>query len=251
MSDTEASNKTQFKQELSHDALEGIRKQMLNVLQANNIPADEDIRMEFGLKRWAFIKYGGHQTVVVRLTNSLVFRLELEFTTEEEGGSIAATFKCPYRECNCSTSSFREYTKHYFQHFRKNEFPVQKCCEKTFQHYILFCKHMHQQHRQMNPIGVRFERIRENSKESFLSEITCSFFPSAVTTMNFSQLFANALHILKNFGQYYVLFWNCQDYATWFLSYHGVPMNEIDPTLTDRVSASNTESSARYVSFIG
>ncbi len=54
----------------------------------------------------------------------------------------------------------------------------------------------------------------------------------------------SGLLIGHNFGQYYVFFWNCHDFATWFVHFCGVPLAEIRPTLSDRITATGKEEKA-------
>ncbi len=47
---------------------------------------------------------------------------------------------------------------------------------------------------------------------------------------------------------YFVFYWNCQDFATWFLINLNIPLKFIRPNQTDRLTASGTDSSAQRVS---
>lgn len=57
-----------------------------------------------------------------------------------------------------------------------------------------------------------------------------------------------------NYGRYYSFFWNCQDFVSWFLKSLRVSIQELDPTLSDRATGSETVSgtgaSARVVSTV-
>ncbi len=61
----------------------------------------------------------------------------------------------------------------------------------------------------------------------------------------FKNVLADGAGIIQNFGRYFTFFWNCQDFAAWFLSFYGIPLKQIEPTLPDKVTGSGTDSSAR------
>lgn len=235
----DATHETAFDNEPDMNSLSKCWWQMQNELKRHSISETEQYELEFGIKRYKTNFFGEHNSVIIRMRETnLTFSLDLVLDTDSTSGGVSRLHACPKMDCNWKTDSYREYNKHHLKHFGNGEPVIHSCCDRDYSDYVLFLKHLYEKHRSNNPNGISFVRIEESGEESN-RDGDIKYFPCGVSTITFHELFKNALLILKNYGKYFIFFWNCEDYATWFLVFHGVPLSEIEPTLTDRTSSTS------------
>ncbi len=156
-----------------------------------------------------------------------------------------------------------------------------ECCSRQFPVFEAFSQHVYERHRNFRNVitlNVRkvpifrklysmmsqrrktqmFELVLPDSVLSVLKVIPekaaeylkdVKWFDQFPHCGNFNDVLDNAAGIIQNFGRYFTFFWNCQDFAAWFLSFYGIPLKLIAPTLSDNITGSGTDSSARLTFF--
>ncbi len=225
-----------------------------NILEENNVHLDTPYFIEFGIKKWSLSR-GGHRAVIIKVNNGLpggndqiAFRLELDIDLKDEQKSyVAGDFACPAIGCTLKTKSFTELANHHLEHHRtpQGDNIQYRCCGQTFYIFESYAAHVYEKHQNINSVTLEFQKIIPEKYEKFLDEESVTFFPVHQKMATFQQLLNNGLTVMKNFGKYFIFFWNCQDFASWYLSFNGIPLKIIEPTIPDRVTGSGTESSAR------
>ena len=236
---------------VSDDFLLRFKNECDSRLERLGIDKDIEFQIILGLKKWSLGRGFGHRAIIVKLLdkNKSAFRLELDIHKADVDGRqyIIGKYCCPRDSCNFKDKSYTELVDHHLkEHISKGEEFPRRCCDRDFNHFTLFCKHVYENHRNSQTIvGLYFEEIRPNGYEKFLAGV--QFYESYVKTMSFSNLLKVAGQIISSFGTYWIFVWNCQDFAAWYLNFVGIPLEIIDPTIPDTMTGSGTNSSARKV----
>ncbi|CAC5425734.1 unnamed protein product [Mytilus coruscus] len=236
-------------------------KNTISELQGLGMHLDDIVNVTFGIKKLPVMDTkkarpvqtvannlgGGHQAVILKLEDKekCAFRLELE--VDEKMCYVNKNFKCPNEECNFQTNFFSKLADHHFiEHVGpEGEDVYYECCGHAFRNFQSYCQHQDTNHLTKGAIKLKFEHIRENNFENFLDHV--QYFGAYKKSTTLRQVMQCAVDIILNFGRYWVHCWNCQDFATWFLVLVGVPLSNVDPTLTDKITGSGTNSSARSI----
>ena len=192
-----------------------------------------------------------HRAIIVKLLDKKesAFRLELDIHKANVDGQqyIIDKYCCPRDSCNFQDKSYTELVDHHLKvHISKGEEFPRRCCDRDFNNFTLFCKHIFESHRDSQTIvGLYFEETRQNGYEKFLTGV--QFYKSYVKTMSFDNLLKVADQIISSFGTYWIFVWNCKDLAAWYLNFIGIPIEITDPTIPDKMTGSGTNSSPRKV----
>ncbi|XP_022252563.1 uncharacterized protein LOC106468523 [Limulus polyphemus] len=181
----------------------------------------------------------GHKDVIIKIVNShIVFKLGLVITKDP---FIEKKFKCPDNTCEFQKTSLSELAEHHFRNHRKlkDDVPfddvVYFCCNKNFLHFEVYAWHLFYEHQQTAKVDFRLERIVDGTK-MFINR----WLYENKKVIAFQDLVLTAVNIICNFGNYYIFMWNCQDFATWYLSTLGLPLGLLPPTLTDHTTGTGT-----------
>lgn len=67
-----------------------------------------------------------------------------------------------------------------------------------------------------------------------------TFFDDYPRVVSLHTIIEAAELLFANFGSYFFFGWNCQDAAAWFLTFHGIPLKNIDPSGFDIVIGSGS-----------
>ncbi|XP_022242596.1 uncharacterized protein LOC106460228 isoform X2 [Limulus polyphemus] len=220
-------------------------------LEKSGFSIDDKVDLVFGLKQWPLAR-GSHRAVIIKIKNveKVAFRLELEIDLEdEEKEYIAGSFECPGLSCDFVTNSFAALACHHLQNHRlpQGDDIKHQCCNQEFEVFESFCAHVYETHRNFKAVTLNFEKILEEKYEKFLDPKSVKFFPQHFKKLSFRCLVELAADIILNFGRYFIFFWNCQDFATWFLKLVGIPLDVIDPTIPDKLTGSGKDSKARAI----
>ncbi len=176
----------------------------------------------------------------------IAFRLELEIDLKDEQRPyITGNFACPAIGCTLETESFAELANHHLANHRTahGDDVQYQCCGQKFHIFESYAAHVYGKHQNINSVTLQFQKIIPEKYDKFLADVT--FFSAYQKKITFRQLLEGGLNIIKNFGSYFIFFWNCQDFAAWYLTFNGIPLKIIEPTIPDRVTGSGTDSSAR------
>ena len=236
---------------VSDDFLLRFKNEYDFLLEELGIDKDKEFQIIFGLKKWSLGRGFGHRAVIIKLLDEKksAFRLELDIHKADADGQqyIIGKYCCPKDSCNFQDKSYTELVDHHLkEHISKGEEFPQRCCDRDFNNFTAFCKHVYENHRNSQTIvGLYFEEIRQNGYEKFLTGV--QFYESYVKTMSFDNLLKVAGQIISSFGTYWIFMWNCQDFAAWYLNFMGIPLTIIEPTIPDTMTGSGTNSSARKV----
>ena len=238
---------------VSNDFLLLFKNQAHSRLEKLGIDRKKELQIVFGLKKWSLVGRGlGHHAIIIKVLDretDKAFRLELEILKgdDKEQQYIIGKYSCPVNSCNFQDKSYTELVDHHLKkHISKGEEFPRRCCDRSFNNFTGFCKHVSKNHRNSQArVGLCFEEIRQDEFEKFLTGV--QFYDSYVKTMNFENMLKVADEIISSFDAYWIFMWNCQDFAAWYLNFLGIPLEIIDPTIPDMMTGSGTKSSARKV----
>lgn len=209
-------------------------KHAAKLFAAKGIDASRRYDIRLGL----YGKAVKHRSVLLKLKEEhFAFKLHLCINLNEKED----VDNCP--ECGQQQSSFEEYIAHVYTSHLSTQIP---CCGERFEKVLDLRKHVWENHRKANykreTVELKFEEM-ENYEEFFRKNNLWMY--EKRLNISFNDLLSDALSIIQEFGRYYIFFWNCQDFAVWFLTYHGIPLQVIPYSGTDLVTG--TLISARFV----
>ncbi|XP_076320379.1 uncharacterized protein LOC143230530 [Tachypleus tridentatus] len=181
----------------------------------------------------------GHKDVIIKILNSnIVFKLGLVIKKDP---FTENKFKCPNNSCLFQKATLKELAEHHFRNHRKlkDDVPfddvIYLCCNKKFLFFEVYAWHLFYEHQKTAKVDFRLERIVEGTK-LFINR----WLYENKKVISLQDLVMTAVNIICNFGNYYIFMWNCQDFATWYLSTLGLPLELLPPTLTDHTTGTGT-----------
>ena len=138
---------------------------------------DKEFQIIFGLKKLSLGRGFQHRAIIVKLLDKKesAFRLELDIHKADVDGQqyIIDKYCCPKDSCNFQDKSYTELVDHHYkEHISKGEEFPRRCCDRDFNNFTLFCKHVFESHRDSQTIvGLYFEETRQNGYEKFLTGV--------------------------------------------------------------------------------
>ena len=216
-----------------------------------NLDLDTPYLAEFGTKQWNLFEKGGlsgHRAVIIKVKQGndkkdIAFKLELEIDCKnEQRPYITGNFSCPASGCSLKTESFTELANHHLTNHRtaQGDNIRHQCCGHTFYIFESYSAHVYEKHQNINSVTLQFEKVIPEKFDKYLDKESVNFFSVYQKRVTFRQLLQSGLTIMENFGSYFIFFWNCQDFAAWYLCFNGIPLSVIEPTIPDRVTGSGT-----------
>ncbi|KAK3085606.1 hypothetical protein FSP39_006022 [Pinctada imbricata] len=211
-------------------------------LKIVGIKAEEKVKVVPG-----FSQCSGHRAVFFKHGQNNVFKLELGITQSDN--FITKTFACPKVSCNVQDKTFTELANHHLIcHRIEGETIKQVCCGEEFPFFELFCEHVYIYHRNTSStIRPYFYNIRQTKLDEYLKKHKVCFLYSFEMEVTFNDLLDLGGQIILSFDRYWIFMWNCQDFVVWYLYSLGIPLQVLDPTLSDKLTGSSTDSNVRKV----
>ncbi|XP_076354062.1 uncharacterized protein LOC143248935 isoform X2 [Tachypleus tridentatus] len=207
----------------------------LEVVTRTGLGIDFSVGINFGVRRGK----SGHDVVILNSKeNDTAFKLELVI---EENTCSLKYFTCPDVFCQEVYSSLSKLWQHHsINHIFLNKNDVVEsifycCCDELFPSFQNYAKHVYNNHMNTSSVKFNFERIKPET--GYTNSV--KWFPG-VRKNSFKDLLELAFVIIKNFGNYWLFYKNCQDFAAWYLHSAGIPLEWILPTNTDNITGSGT-----------
>ncbi|XP_076364901.1 uncharacterized protein LOC143254049 isoform X2 [Tachypleus tridentatus] len=203
----------------------------------------EDFELDFSLV-WRFgkrLNQDGHCSVLMQALGqeNLTFKIELAKTNIYYQVTDGRLNFCNH--CKISFDSFQLFTDHVFEkHYlaQNCRWQCNVCNSKSFPYFEAFQFHVFHNHRVETTITVQFQWVDLQKTPTYLENAT--FYDQYECETSLQMLLKLGESVLSNFGSYWVFFWNCQDFATWYLYNLGIPLSLLGPTYSDSLTGSGS-----------
>ncbi|XP_013781972.1 uncharacterized protein LOC106466260 [Limulus polyphemus] len=193
---------------------------------------------------WRFgkrLNQEGHCSVLMQAfgQENLTFKIELAKTKKYYEVTDGKLSVCNH--CKISFDSFQLFTDHVFEkHYlaQNCRWQCNVCNSKSFPYFEAFQSHVYHNHRVETTVTVQFQWVDLQKTGTYLEKAT--FYEQYECETTLQMLIKLGESVLSNFGSYWVFFWNCQDFATWYLYTLGIPLSLLGPTHSDRLTGSGS-----------